>query len=108
LKPKGNGKQQVIVRFISRAKLIKVFKVMRFLKFSDTYRGVYITDGLTTLRYKIFDIVKKNPGITNVFTRDRAIHCTYNKKHVVLSSPDDLFHIDVEADLELLGLKHLI
>jgi hypothetical protein len=46
LKPKGNGKQQVIVRFISRAKLIRVFKVKRFLKLSDTYRGVYITDDL--------------------------------------------------------------
>jgi hypothetical protein len=98
----------VIVGIVSRAKLIQIFKNKKCLKFFDIYREVYITYDLRSLRYKIIDIVMNCPGTTNVFTRDWAIHCTYQKKHIVFSSPDDLFDIDVMTDLNLLGLKHLM
>lgn len=108
LKPKaGSGKQQVIVRFVSRSKLYQVFRVKKFLKTSPTYKDVFITDDMTPLRMKLLGVVKENPGTSEVFTREGNIHCSYKNKHFVITSPDDLFNIDMEVDFERLGLTQL-
>lgn len=107
VKPKHGSKQQVIVRFVSRNKLYEVFRSKKYLKSSPRYKGVFITDDLTPLRMKLFDIVKKDGATSNVYTRDGIIHCTFKGKHVLVSSPDDLFQLDIDVDLEALGLKEL-
>lgn len=103
----GSNKQQVIVRFVSRSKLHEVFRVKRFLKKSPLFKDVFITDDITPLRMKLFDVVKNNPDTSDVYTRDGSIHCTFKNKHHIITSPDDLFHIEMEADLDRLGLTHL-
>lgn len=103
----GSVKQQVIVRFVSRAKLYQAFRVKKYLKKSEALKGVYITDDLTPLRMKLFAAVKAHSGTSDVYTRDGSTHCTYKGKHHVISSPDDLFHIEMEVDFDRLGLTHL-
>lgn len=101
-------KPQVIVRFVSRAKVVEVYKIKKNLKLSKPLKGVFITDDLTLLRVKLRELVKNSTGVTQVFTKDGNIHCTYKESHVVISSPDDLFAIDVDVDLGALGLKDLV
>ena len=102
------SKQQIIVRFVSRAKLHKLFSLKKFLKKSEVYKNVFITEDMTQLRVRLLHIVKKCDDASNVYTRDGNIHCTYQRKHMIISSPDDLFDIGIEADLKELGLEHLI
>ncbi|WAR14228.1 hypothetical protein MAR_004333 [Mya arenaria] len=57
---------------------------------------VLITDDLTPLRMKLRELVKSNLDTSKVFTKDGNVHCTYKDKHVVITSPDDLFHIGMD------------
>lgn len=104
----GSGKPQHIVRFVSRNKLMQVFAVKKYLSSSKRYQGIYITDDLTPLRMKLKEEIKKNKDVMNVYTRDGNIHCTYKGKHVIVTTPDDLFKLDMEADLEKLGLSKFV
>jgi len=78
---------------------------------------------------KLFDTEKKDGATSNEYTRDGIIHCTFKDKHVLVSldylpltlrsilgrepdyvlvsSPDDLFQLEINVDLEALGLKDL-
>lgn len=109
--PIGNGaKRQVIVRFISRAKVMDVFKVKRQLKAAkhESLKKIFITEDLTKLRLRLKDVVKSTEGTSAVFTKNGDVHCTYKGKHTVVASPDDLFKIGLDSiDLEALGLKDL-
>jgi len=67
VKPKHGSKQQIIVRFVSRNKLYEVFRSKKYLKSSLRYKGVFITDDLTPLRMKLFDIVKKDGATSHNF-----------------------------------------
>ena len=98
VKPKHGSKQQIIVRFVLRNKLYEVFRFKKYLESSPRYKGVFITDDLTPLRMKLFVIVKKDGATSNVFTRDGITHCTFKGKHVLVSSPDDLFQLDIDVD----------
>jgi len=67
VKPKHGSKQQIIVRFVSRNKFYDVFRSKKYLKSSPRYKGVFITDDLTPLRTKLFDIVKKDGATSHNF-----------------------------------------
>lgn len=105
--PIGTNKKQTIVRFISRAKVHDVFRLKKHLKNSKSYKGVFITEDMTSLRLKLREVVKNSRAVTNVYSINGIIHASYKGKKVVISSPDDLFKIDVTPDLDALGLKEL-
>jgi len=56
---------------------------------------------------RLFDIARKHQGVTNTHTREGIVHCNYKDKHVIVSSPDDFFKLDIEVSLTHLGLSHL-
>lgn len=104
----STDKRQIIVRFISRQHVMKVYQYKKNLKSMATYKdkGVYITDDITQLRLKLKNFLKQQEGITKVYTIDGNIHCEKDQKHYVVSSPDDLFFLDIDVDLDVLGLKN--
>lgn len=46
--------------------------------------------------------------MSNVYTHEGNMHCTYKKKPIIIASPDDLFPIYVYPYMESLGLKTFI
>ena len=57
------------------------------------------------------EVVKNVEGAKKVFTRDGNIHCDFKGKHFIISSPDDLFHLGIDVDenlMEELGLKDFL
>ena len=100
--------RQIIVRFVSRRPVIKVFKHKSVLKNIAKYNGIYITDDLTQLRMKLKSIVKGTAGISQVRTIDGNIHCKKGGKSYVISDPDDLFDLGVEVDFKTLDLEKYV
>ena len=56
---------------------------------------------------RLFDIARKHQEVTNTHTREVIVYCNYKDKHVIVSSPDDFFKLDIEVSLTHLGLSHL-
>lgn len=108
----GSKPRQVIVRFVSRQTVFKLFKFKKNLKNmgglkEGLYKDVFVTDDLTQLRLKLRSVLKDAEGISNVYSRDGTLHCTKDKKQYAVSSPDDLHAIGIDVDLEKLGLGAL-
>lgn len=100
--------RQILVRFVSRKSVYLVFKYKKNLGEMAKYKNIFISDDLTLLRMKLKGIVKSTPGVTKVHSVDGNIHCDKDNKHFVISTPDDLFDIGVDVDLEQLGLAQFI
>lgn len=92
--PRQGGKKQIIVRFVSRQAIRRIYSHKRKLRSSpiQMYRPVYICDDVTPLRVKLKSVVSDIPGVEKCFIKDGNVHCTYKKEHKVLSSPDDIFN----------------
>jgi len=99
------AKKQTIVRFVSRAKVRDVFKMKKNLKDSVKFKGTFITEDMTALRMKLLQVVKDDKETSDAYTINGNVHVTYRKKKVVIASPDDLFKINIDPDMEALGLK---
>lgn len=101
--------RQIIVRFANRSMRNKFIVNRKRLKQSENFKNVFITDDLTPLRFKLFQMVRKNEDVKNAHTRDGKIICVLkNGTKAVIESPDDLFKIGVDdVDYRALGLTEL-
>ena len=94
-------KRQIIVRFVSRQKTLRVFRIKKYVKNIEKYKDVYITDDLTKLRLKLKDYLRKQDTIAKVYTIDGNIHCEKTDgQHFTVASPGYLFKMDIEVDLK--------
>lgn len=107
---KTQGKnRQVIVKFENRIDRFKFLASRKELKQSD-FKDVYVSEDLTPLRFKLFQMVRKHEGVKNAHTRDGKIHCFMKNggARVVIESPDDLFKLGFQdVDYKKLGLTEL-
>lgn len=103
--PIKGKKPHHIVRFVSRNKLMVLFSIKKRLSISQTYKGVFISDDLTPLRLRLKDYIKESGKVSKLYTRDGNIHCLFKNKDEVISSPDDLFKIELPIDFRKLGLE---
>ena len=107
---KAQGKcRQIIVRFANRSLRNKFIASRSKLKQSENFKTVFISDDLTPLRFKLFQMVRKVDEVKNAHTRDGKIICTLkNGTKAIIESPDDLFKIGVvDVDYRALGLAEL-
>lgn len=101
----NSSKSQFLVRFVSRVPIRLLFSLKSRVSLSATYSGVFITEDLSPLRMKLLNYIKENKAVSKVHTRDGNIHCTFNSNHYTISSPEDLFKLDMEVDYARLGLQ---
>jgi len=107
---KPGAKPQILVRFISRQVIRRIYLNKRKLKSSpnEVYRAAYITDDVTPLRLRLKNVVSNIQGVEKCFIKDGNIHCDYKKVHKILYSPDDIFNVlkvDITDDmLKVLGV----
>ena len=107
---KSPGKtRQIIIRFANRATRNRFISNRRKLKQSEDFKGVFISDDLTPLRFKLFQMVRKLEDVKNAHTRDGKTICTLkNGTKAIIESPDDLFKLGIdEIDHHALGLTEL-
>ena len=104
-----NKQRQIIVRFSNRMIRRDFIVNRRKLKQSEKFKGVFISDDLTPLRFKLFQMVRKHDDVKSAHTRDGKIVCIMKSgTKVILESPDDLFRIGIdEVDFPALGLNEL-
>lgn len=95
--PAANGQKQkprprpIIVKFISSNARVAVLKNKKKLKGS----GILVTESLTVKRQQLLREAKSLESVEATWTIDGRIHCQLkNKKHVVITTKDDLNHID--------------
>ncbi|CAG2247274.1 unnamed protein product [Mytilus edulis] len=101
--------RQVIVKFENRTDRFKFLASRKELKQTE-FKDVYVSEDLTPLRFKLFQLVRKNDDVKNAHTRDGKIHCFMKNggDRVVIASPDDLFKLGiVDVDYKKLGLTEL-
>jgi hypothetical protein len=82
-----------------------LFSVKKLLSISKTYKGVFISDDLTPLRLRLKDYIKESGKVSKLYTRDGIIHCVSENKDELISSPDELFKIELPIDFRKLGLE---
>ncbi|VDI07398.1 Hypothetical predicted protein, partial [Mytilus galloprovincialis] len=109
---KGQGpssKPRIIMLRSSRDLKVNMFTNKKLLKDNPVYKSIFINEDLTSMRFKLFQFVKKIETVKSVFTRDGKIHClTKNNSKFVIESPDDLFKIGVDhVDYSLFGMGDL-
>lgn len=89
--------RQCIVRFMARRKRDDIYNGRFQLKGKASYKGVFINEDLTPLRYAVLMAAKNAPGVKQVTSRNKNISCKMNDDSFkTLRSPDDLFEIGVE------------
>ena len=101
--------RQVLVRFVNRESRMQYITRRKELKNSEHFKDVFISEDLTKLRFKLFQLVRKLDIVKNAFTRDGKIHGVLKSgAKFMIESPDDLFKIGVdEIDNKALGLAEL-
>ena len=109
--PRGGPRppRMVLVRFASREVKYELLRNKKNLKDIPDLKGIFIGEDLTPLRAKLLRKVKSLPNVKNANTKDGIIHCNMNNgSHVIVESPDDLFHVGLdEVDYNELGLQYL-
>lgn len=105
----ASDNRPIIVRFVSRQTVFNIMKHKKVLKDMAKYKAhgksVFIAEDLTQLRLKLKDYIRERDGVSRVHTMDGNIHGEKNGKHFVVTSPDDLFRIDIDPDMKALGLE---
>ncbi|CAG2201914.1 unnamed protein product [Mytilus edulis] len=67
--------RQIISRFANRATRNRFISNRRKLKQSEDFKGVFISDDLTPLRFKLFQMVRKLEDVKTLYKRRKTI-CT--------------------------------
>ena len=89
--------RQCMVRFIARRKRDELYQARFKLKGKASYKGVFVNEDLTPLRYAVLMAAKNAPGVKQVTSRNGNISCKmHDDSFKTLRSPDDLFEIGVE------------
>ena len=75
----------------------------------DVFKDVFISEDLTKLRFKLFQMVRKLDDVKHAYTRDGKIHgILRNGSKFFIDTPDDLFKIGItDIDYRALGLAEL-
>ena len=67
------------------------------MKDQEDFKTIFMYDDFTPLRAKLLRAAKNHPNVRSAYTRDGINHCNIqNGSHVVVESPDDLFHLGVD------------
>ena len=112
-----DGKQPILVKFVSRKTREDVMKMKKNLQDMEGYDGVFITDDLTPMRRTLLWYIKKHvAGVDKAWTVDGKIKVQMLRKVrqkdrsniYVIENPDDLGIIGVkDIDYKKLKLEHL-
>lgn len=91
----GQGNRPVIVRFSQRKKRNEVMSKKKELKKKE--RKIFVNEDLTPLRATLLKMVKEQPGVKGVTTRDGRILAwlTDSERPVQVTSPDDLHKVGI-------------
>ena len=71
--------RQVIARFFSRDKRNAILQNRSKLKDRPNYRGVYLSEDLTTLRFKLLNVAKKKDDVKSVTSRNGKNYLFYDE-----------------------------
>ncbi len=105
----SNRSRPVIVRFCHRKKRNEMLKKRAELK--KKQRKVFVNEDLTPMRVAMFKIVKEQPNVKSVTTRDGKIlvWLTDKNRPVEIHTPDDLFKTGIlQPDWKRLKLDNMI
>jgi hypothetical protein len=87
---RGSNSRQIIARFVSREKKMEFLTRRKELKKSERFKTVFISEDLTKLRFKLFQLVRKSDNVKNAYTRDgRILGTLQNGTKFSIESPDD-------------------
>ena len=90
----GGKARQSFVRFTTRRMRDKLYDARFKLKGKVQYKGVFLNEDLTPLRYALLMRAKNTPAVKGVTTRHGNVICKMgDNDFVTLRSPDDLFDI---------------
>lgn len=103
-----NNNRTVIMR-TTRDFKAKIFANKKGLHGKPDFKNIYFNDDLTTLKFKLFQIVRKLDNVKAAHTRDGKIHCILkDNSRQTVENPDDLFKLGVDSvDYGSLGIKNL-
>lgn len=107
---KPGSTRPVICKFTKRKLKHDLLKCKKHLKKEVGYRNVYISEDLTSIRAKMFKMIRQNEKVKSAHTRDGKIICMLKdgdrERIVTIDTPDDLFKLGYnQVDLDKLGLK---
>ena len=97
-KPRSDGKpRQAIVRFLTRRKRDALYQARFNLKGKEAYKGLFINEDLTSMRYAVLSRAKEAPHVTRVSTNFGNIICKLQTgEQKVLRNPDDVFEVGID------------
>ena len=97
-KPRSDGRpRQAIVRFLTRRKRDALYQARFNLKGKEAYKGLFINEDLTSMRYAVLSRAKEAPHVTRVSTKFGNIICKLQTgEQKVLRNPDDLFEVGID------------
>ena len=91
------GPRQAIVRFLTRRKRDALYQARFNLKGKEAYKGLFINEDLTSMRYAVLSRAKEAPHVTRVSTNFGNIICKLQTgEQKVLRDPDDLFEVGID------------
>ncbi|CAG2199234.1 unnamed protein product [Mytilus edulis] len=93
-----NNNRTVIMR-TTRDFKAKIFANKKGLHGKPDFKNIYFNDDLTTLKFKLFQIVRKLDNVKAAHTRDGKIHCILkDNSRQIVENPDDLFKLVKEGN----------
>ncbi|CAG2221387.1 unnamed protein product [Mytilus edulis] len=93
-----NNNRTVIMR-TTRDFQAKIFANKKGLHGKPDFKNIYFNDDLTTLKFKLFQIVRKLDNVKAAHTRDGKIHCILkDNSRQTVENPDDLFKLVKEGN----------
>ncbi|CAG2222549.1 unnamed protein product [Mytilus edulis] len=93
-----NNNRTVIMR-TTRDFKAKIFANKKGLHGKPDFKNIYFNDDLTTLKFKLFQIVRKLDNVKAAHTRDGKIHCILkDNSRQTVENPDDLFKLVKEGN----------
>ncbi|KAK7921879.1 hypothetical protein WMY93_008781 [Mugilogobius chulae] len=104
----GGAKKQcktrpVIVRFVSRRKKAELMRNKAVLRSHSSSKNIFISDDLTSMRYKLFKYAKEK--CPHTFIKEGKVICKHDGHYKTINSPDDLFLIGYDdLDYKLFGI----
>jgi len=104
-----NGKPRTVIVRSTREFRSKVFTNKKALHGKLEFEKIYFNEDLTTMRFKLLQLVKGLNKVKTVFTRDGKIHCNMkDNSKIVIENSDDLFKLGLdEVDYKSLGIVDL-
>ncbi|KAK7879125.1 hypothetical protein WMY93_034095 [Mugilogobius chulae] len=101
---KKQGKTRpVIVRFVSRRKKAELMRNKAVLRSNSSSKNIFISDDLTSMRYKLFQYAKEK--CPHTFIKEGKVICKHDGHYKTINSPDDLFLIGYDdLDYKLFGI----